>query len=240
MPAVNTMDFLDRSLRFLVCAVFALAVFTACGARRPEVQPLPPLDSVPARPADGLYRLQPGDLLRVKFTYHPEYDTRVPVRPDGKISLETTGEIVAAGRTPEELAREIEELSSDRLREPEVTVIVAMLGQQKVYVGGEVKAPGFVPYRPGLTPLQAILDRGGFTDTARVDSVLYVTADETDYRGVRLDLTGVVDRGLPETVVLGPNDVLYVPRTFIGDAATFVRLYIRNLLPIPPRFGFTP
>jgi hypothetical protein len=88
--------------------------------------------------------------------------------------------------------------------------------------------------------MQAILDRGGFTDTARIDSVLYITLSENEYQGMRIDLTDVVEHGVPEPLVLGANDVLYVPRTFIGNAAVFVRLYIRNVLPIPPRFGFTP
>ncbi len=231
-----------RRVFFSVLVAALLPVFLGpigCVHRRPA-PPLPPLDSVrPVAPA-GEYRIQSGDILRIKFAYHHAHDVKLPVRPDGKIALDVTGEIQAAGLTARELEQEIARRASETLREPEVTVIVAELAQQKVYVGGEVRAPGFVAYRPGLTPMQAILDRGGFTDTARIDSVLYITPGEEEYRALRLDLTDVVEHGASEPVTLGANDVIYVPRTFIGDAGTFVRLYIRNLLPIPTRVGLVP
>jgi polysaccharide export outer membrane protein len=220
------------------CVVVALVVvgLSACGGKRPPpAVPLPALDASTVA-IDDEYRLQVGDTLRVKFLYHPELDVKLPVRPDGKVSLQATGELVAAGLTANELAALIRERSSDRLRDPQVNVIVADLGEQKVYVGGEVRLPGFVPYRPGMTPLQAILDRGGFTDTARVDSVVHLMASERDYQVARLDLSQVLT-GQPETVRLAGRDMLYIPRTTIGDMNTFVDLYIRRLLPIPPRVG---
>jgi polysaccharide export outer membrane protein len=219
--------------------VVALLALGGC-AQSPAVQPLPPLDSVRVVAVSSEYRIQGGDVLRIKFAYHPEHDVKLPVRPDGKITLDVTGEIDAGGLTAAELEAVIKARSSRRLREPEVSVIVAQLGEQKVYVGGEVRVPGFVAYRPGLTPLQAIFDRGGFTDTARVDSVLHITPGETEYQATRLDLTEAVDHGMAEPVLLVANDVVYVPRTWVGDAGSFVQLYIRNLLPIPPRFGFSP
>jgi polysaccharide biosynthesis/export protein PslD len=117
-------------------------------------------------------------------------------------------------------------------------VIVDEVGQRKVYVGGEVRNPGFVFYREGMTPLQAILDRGGFTDVARSDSVLKISGVEA----TRLDLSKTLRQGNPELSTLIASDVLYVPRTFIGDANSFVRLYFHNLLPVTPRagVGFAP
>lgn len=181
--------------------------------------------------------MRPGDLLRVKFLYHPELDLKVPIRPDGAITLQVAGEIRAAGLTTSELEKVIAERSSDRLREPEVSVMVAQLGDQKIYVGGEVRIPGFVPYRPGMTPLQAIMDRGGFTDTARIDSVLRLSPSQSEYQGTRLDFTKPLTEATPEGTQLVAGDVLYVPRTFIGDVNAFVRLYIRGVLPIEPRVG---
>jgi protein involved in polysaccharide export with SLBB domain len=220
-----------------------LATLTGCSQQRPVAPvPLPALDaSVPGPALDADYRLQPGDILRVKFLYHPELDVKLPIRPDGNVTLQATGELAAAGLTAPQLADSIKAKSNDRLRDPEVTVIVAELGEQKVYVGGEVRAPGFVPYRPGLTPLQAILDRGGFTDTARVDSVVHLVVRTKDYEATKVDLTRVL-QGEPETVQLAAHDMLYVPRTTIGDLNTFVDLYIRRMLPVPPRLGigFSP
>lgn len=216
-----------------VCGV--MAAMMACGTHRAEhLAPLPPVgaNTVAGTPeVNALYLIQCYDSLRIKFVYHSELDTKIPVRPDGGISVSGVGEFQAAGKTSEQLAREIEKASSDRLREPEVEVIVAELGRYNVWVFGEVRQPGQVPFRVGMTPLQVISDRGGFTDYARADSVLRIRPEGT---ATRVDLTG----NLPDTITeVGANEVIYVPRTFVGDVVAFVRT-IRNLLPVEPKIGF--
>lgn len=216
---------------------------SACGGTRQPVPPvpLPPLDARPLAPGRAAvgpdYRLRPGDLLRIKFLYHPELDAKVPVRPDGSITLQIAGDVRAEGLTCDELERVIVERTSDRLREPEVSVMVTDVAEQKVYVGGEVQAPGFVVFQPGMTPLQAIMSRGGFTPTARLDSVLRLSPSHPENHATRLDFTRPLTEGSPEWTEVAAGDVLYVPRTFIGDVNTFVQLYIRNVLPISPRVG---
>ena len=226
----------------IVTGIFAVALsalLSACARQTTLVVPLPPLDAQPepTLESDAEYRLQSGDLLRVKFLYHPELDLKVPIRPDGAITLQVAGDIHAAGLTTTQLEKVVKERTSDRLREPEVSVMVAQLGDRKVYVGGEVRIPGFVAFRPGMSPLQAIVDRGGFTDTARIDSVLRLSPSQNDYQGTRLDLSKPLSDGRAEGTRLAAGDVLYVPRTFIGDVNSFVRLYIRGILPIEPRVG---
>src|SRR5690242_11822631 len=79
----------------------------------------------PAPPHAGFdYRIQPYDELHVRFPYQPDVDEQVPVRPDGRISLATTGELVVVGMTPAEVEALIKEKSSARLRKPEVVVVV--------------------------------------------------------------------------------------------------------------------
>ena len=219
-----------------------LLVFSACaGERREEaVAPLPPI-AAPVLPGaaqdSALYKIKPGDQLRVKFLYHPELDVKIPVSPDGVIFIPGVGEVSAEGKTAEVVAAEVERISSDQLRDPEVTVIVAEFGDRVVYVGGEVRLPGPVRYREGMTPLQAILDRGGFTEVARVDSVLHLSPNGSTYSARRLNYTRDVNQGDPELATMAVYDVVFVPRTFIGDANAFVRLYIRGLLPTMPRVG---
>ncbi len=218
----------------LICALVM-----GCSSKQPEsVAPLPPISAqgVPGQMSAD-YKVQPGDQLRVKFLYHPELDVKVPVSPDGNVYVPGVGEVLAEGKTAEEVAGEVERISSDQLRDPEVTVIVAEFGERIVYVGGEVRLPGPVRFREGMTPLQAILDRGGFTEVARVDSVLHLSPNGSTYEARRLDYTTDVNRQNPELATLGVYDVIYVPRTFIGDANAFVRLYIRGLMPTMPRFG---
>lgn len=211
-----------------------------CSAQEPPVAPLPdiPAPAVPgAVQPDANYKIEPGDQLRVKFTFHPELDVKVPVAPDGHIFIPGVGEVDAEGKTADQVAGELEELSADQLRDPEVTVIVAEFGERVVYVTGEVRLPGPVRFREGMTPLQAILDRGGFTEVARVDSVLHLHPNGTTYDATRLDYSTDVNAQQLELASLEVYDVIHVPRTFIGDANAFVRLYIRGLMPTMPRVG---
>jgi protein involved in polysaccharide export with SLBB domain len=219
-------------------ALALIAVIAGCSAT-PSEAPLPPVGEPlsPGAAETGQYRLEPGDVLRIKFVYQPEMDVRVEIDPDGNIAIPGVGEVQARGKTAEELARDIEVLSSTNLRDPVVTVIVAQLGPRKVYVGGEVRLPGAVLFRVGMTPMQAILDRGGFTEVARIDSVLHVTSTGNSVDATRLDFSNEIRKGSPELQVLAVNDVIFVPRTFIGDANAFVRLYIRGLMPTMPRVG---
>ncbi len=232
-----------RTVRLLGRALGAAAlalVLAACGHRAPAsssagLAALQP----PAPPEPGPnYRIQLGDELHVRFTYQPEMNEQVPVRPDGRISLVSTGEIDAVGRTPPELERVIVERTSAHLRNPEVTVIVTKLGEQRVYVGGEVGSPGYIPLRGGMTPLQAVLERGGFKTTAKRESVLLLTPGaDGSFSAARIDMKQVEDDGVPERVRLHPNDVLYVPRTWIADMNIVVDQYIRGLIPTLPRVG---
>jgi polysaccharide export outer membrane protein len=236
-----------RAATALRTAVILLTVLAMGCARRPPdtIAPLPPISAavVPGAAAQSSnYKIGVGDHLRVKFAYHPELDTKVPVGPDGNIQIVGVGELAAAGKTSEGLAADIEELSSETLRDPEVTVIVAELGERVVYVMGEVRLPGKVVYREGMTPLEAIADRGGFTEVAQLNSVLHLSPDGNTYVADRLDFTRDVDVQGPELAKLEVYDVIVVPRTYIGDANAVMRLYVRGLLPTMPRIGigFSP
>jgi protein involved in polysaccharide export with SLBB domain len=237
-PKMKTLQLLGHALGALGL-VFA---FAACAHRAPAssnsaaaVAALQP----PAPPEPGpAYRIQFGDELHVRFLYQPDMNEQVPVRPDGRISLVSTGQLDAVGLTPVELEQLIAERSSAHLRNPEVTVIVTKLGEQRVYVGGEVGQPGYVILRLGMTPLQAVLQTGGFRTTAKLESVLIMTPGvDGRFSAARVDLKQVVDAGVPERVHLHPNDVIYVPPTWIADMDVVVDQYVRGLIPTLPRVG---
>jgi protein involved in polysaccharide export with SLBB domain len=224
--------------RSLSLGLALVATLCSCSRQTANTAPLPPVESVQQTELvdDPEYRIQAGDVLRVRYLYHPELNVKVPVRPDGDISLQVAGVIRAADLTTTELERVIEKRSSHRLRDPEISVIVAE-AERKIYVGGEVRVPGFVRFKKGMTPLQAIMDRGGFTTVARIDSVLRLSPSKGQYQGTRMDFTGPLSDGTPEGVELLAGDVLYIPRSFIGDVNLFVSQYIRGVLPIEPKIG---
>src|SRR6185503_2383409 len=136
----------ERSL----AAALGFLVFVAAGcASRPTV----PLGDQP--PSAGPYRIKVGDYLGVRFYKTPELNVEVPVRSDGKISLEVLGDVQAAGFEPTELSRLLSERYEAELTNPRVTVIVLAFGGQ-VFVGGEVKYPSAVAFATGMSVLQAI------------------------------------------------------------------------------------
>ena len=224
--------------RLLLLAVAACGL--ACGHRRSAASPaaaaalLPP----PAREPGPAYRIQFGDEMDVKFLYQPDMNEHVPVRPDGRISLPATGEIAVVGMTPPDLEHLIIERSSAHLRDPQVSVIITKLGEQRVYIGGEVSRPGFVALATDMTPLQAVLQSGGFKKTAKLDSILLLTpGGDGKFSAARVDMGQVVEHGVPERVRLHPNDVVYVPATWIADMDNVVDQYVRGLIPGLPRVG---
>lgn len=220
-------------------ALAVVASFGGCGgghntSQVPSMALLPP----PAPTPGPDYRLQLGDTLKVAFLFQPENDIDLVVRPDGRISLAAAGEIEAVGKTEQELEEIIRERASSHMRDPKVTVTVTKIGTQNIYVGGEVLRPGVVSLVPGMTPLQAVMEQGGFRPTAKRDSVVIIvpTADGK-FSASRINLEQVLTDGVPERVRLRPNAVVFVPKTWVANANDVVDLYVRGLIPALPRVG---
>ena len=185
-------------------------------------------------PYEQTYRMVPYDLIAVRFTYHPEQDPKGPVavRPDGQISLDGVGTLQAAGRTPEDLAKDIATKSSKRLRDPDVVVTVAQYAPRKIYVGGQVKQPGIVQFQGEITPVQAIFERGGFTAEAQMDSVILIRNGGGPEPIIgRLNVDQSLENGTPEKITLLTNDVLYVPLSGIGRADLWVKQHLNDIMP---------
>jgi len=182
----------------------------------------------------GHYRLAPGDIIDVTFPFHPEEDLRAPVRNDGRFNLPITGDLLVAGYTPEDLERVITEKASVRLKGPAVSVTIVELAEHRVFVTGQVARPGYAPYRPGMTAMQAIVERGGFVDDAKTDEIVHIQRVNGQVRNSKLDLQAIYEAGGNDTTAMAPNDILVVPRTWVGDADVFVDQWIRGLLPTIP------
>jgi protein involved in polysaccharide export with SLBB domain len=188
------------------------------------------------------YRIQPGDALDVKFFYNPELNESVIVRPDGYISLQLVNEIGVAGLEPRQVNEMLTEKYSHELRQPVVTVIVKSFAGQRVYVGGEVGQQGLLVMPAGLTALQAVMQSGGFKDTAQPRETIVIRkgADNRPIP-VRVDLAAVLSGATNgEDFSLQPDDILYVPKSPIAKANLFVNQYIEQLLLFRGvSFGFT-
>src|SRR4029077_10790158 len=211
-------------------AILALGIaLSGCVERTPTNPP-------PARPdgASAPYRVKVGDSLDIRFYKTPELNVEVPIRSDGKISLELLGDVQAGGLQPSQLAEDLTQRYSKELTSPRVTVIVRTFGGQ-VFVGGEVKDPKMIPFIKGMTALQAIDSSGGFATTARITHVVLIRLEGDRYVGHTLPLKELLTGADTSVdVPLQPFDIVYVPRSRIANVNLFVEQYIRNNLPTIP------
>ncbi len=195
----------------------------------------------PQSPVRAPYVLQPGDVVTVKFYFNPELNEDVVVRPDGMISLQLVGDVEAAGRTPTALAADLTQKYVGELANPKVNVIVRQLSGERVYVSGEVGKQGLVPMSAGLTLYQAIQQAGGLLDSAHRKQIVLIrqTADGRP-AGTAIDIRPIESGEHPEEdVPLRPFDIVFVPKSKIGNLDMWVDQYFRKLIP-PVPFAVTP
>ena len=116
-----------------------------------------------------------GDVIDVKFFYNENLNETLTIRPDGRITLPRLGDVLIVGMTPTQLDQLITEKYSEIVRGPDVTVIVREIGEEVVYVLGEVNDPGGYPLNPsGTTVLGAISLASGFKHTAKLSSIILI------------------------------------------------------------------
>jgi polysaccharide export outer membrane protein len=195
-------------------AAFAVLILIGACAGAPELAPA----STAARAPSELYRIGPGDTIKVFVWGNPALSDEVPVRPDGRVSIPLLEDIEAADKTPSELSREIEQQLSAFVTDPLVTVIVTeFVGpfSEQVRVVGEALEPRAIPYRDDMTMLDVMIEVGGLTEFAagnRSTLVRIADGQEQQYR-VRLDDL-VRDGDISANVAMRPGDVVIIPETF--------------------------
>lgn len=162
------------------------------------------------------YRIGVDDKVQVSVWKNPELSITVPVRPDGKISVPLVGEVLAGGRTPEEVAEEITQRLNSYIRDPQVAVIlVDLLSHEflsRVRVAGAVKNPVSLPYRQGMTVLDIVLVAGGLNDFASGNSAKLYRQTKEGVETIKIKLTDIMNKGKMSTnVQVLPGDVITVP-----------------------------
>lgn len=198
-----------------------LAMLAGCASGGGAQNTAPPAPALETQAVDA-YRIGVDDQVQVTVWRNPELGITVPVRPDGMISVPLIGDVLAGGRTPPEVAKDIQGKLADYVRDPQVAVILTQLRSHeylsRVRVTGAVRQPVSLPYRPGMTVLDAVLAAGGPSDFAATDRAdLHRQARDGQTGGTwRVRLDRILDRGeLDTNYPVAPGDVVTVPeRTF--------------------------
>jgi polysaccharide export outer membrane protein len=162
------------------------------------------------------YVVGPGDTIQVFVWRNPELSTTVPVRPDGKITTPLVQDMVAVGKTPSQLARDIETVLQEYIRTPQVNVIVTnpVSAFSQVKIVGQVGSPQSLAYREGMTVLDAVLASGGLAPFAAGNRAKIVRAVDGKHIEIKLKLADLVNKGaMKHNLKLQPGDVLVVPES---------------------------
>jgi polysaccharide biosynthesis/export protein len=162
------------------------------------------------------YRIGPGDQLEIFVFNQPELSVKVPVRPDGLVSSPLVENMQAAGRTPSELAREMEKTLSQYVRSPTVNVIVtSFVGtyDAQIRVVGQAANPQSLPYRAGMTLLDVMIAVGGLGKFAAGNRAKIVRNIDGKSTEIKVKLNRLLDGDVKSNVEMRPGDVLIIPES---------------------------
>jgi len=206
------------TLKRLKSLCFFGASIALCGAYSTlaAADPPPPNPVQPPKAVSADYLIGPGDSLQVFVWRNPDLTVTVPVRPDGKISTPLVEDMVAVGKTPSKLARDIEKALSVYVKSPQVNVIVTVPASvfSQIKVIGQVLHPQALPYRDGMTVLDAVLAVGGLGQFAAGNRARLVRVVNGKSQEIDIKLENLVNRGdMKQNLSLKPGDVLVVPET---------------------------
>ena len=192
--------------------VLAVAAMAGC-SNTPTYPPAP----AQTGNVDWNYLVGPGDSVNVFVWRNPEVSGTFPVRPDGKMTMHLIEDLQASGKTPTQLARDIEKALSKYIQEPIATVIVGGgVGpfDQQIRVVGEAAKPQALNYREKMSLIDLMIAVGGVTDFAAGNKayILRTVDGKQEHLGVRLeDLLKAGD--ISANVDMRPGDVLVVPES---------------------------
>lgn len=206
-------DYVSNCLTRAMGIVFLLGPVVA-GCALFDTLPKAEVEPVPA----AEYIVGPGDNVEVFVWQNPDLSVTVPIRPDGRFSMPLIDDLPAAGSTPTQLARAIEDRLREYVRDPLVTVIVTQfVGQfdDQIRVVGEAAQPRTIPYRANMTALDAMIAVGGLTEFAAGNRATLVRVVDNQPKRFRVRLQDLLEDGdISANVPMLPGDILIVPESF--------------------------
>ena len=170
----------------------------------PQVAPMADTDN-------SRYVIGADDSLQITVWQEPSLSGTFPVRPDGMISLVLVGDIPAAGLTPMHLAHDITVKLKKFIQDPVVSVVVAAVNSQRIYLVGEVLKAGPIMLSPGMTPLQAIAQAGGLSPYTNGKHIYILRGPQGKQQKIPFNYRLALKGDNRQDVPLLPGDTIVVP-----------------------------
>lgn len=195
--------------------IVTLVLAGCASSSGPSGNPIP--ESMKAAdPSAEDYRIGVDDQVAINVWGNPDLSVNLPVRPDGKVSMPLVGDVQVGGLTAEEVAGNIQAKLSTYLRDPHVTVMLVGLRSHefisRVRVTGAVQQQVSIPFRQGMTVLDAVLEAGGTTEFASLGKTKLHRKVGADVQVFEVPLDRIMNEGdLSANVQLRPGDTITVP-----------------------------
>lgn len=200
---------------FLIAALTLTAgALAGCATTKPGASPAVAVAEV----ADE-YLIGPGDTVQIFVWQHPDVSVTVPVRPDGRISTPLVEDMIAVGKSPSALSRDIELALSEFIRTPKVNVIVSgFIGtfNTQVRVVGKASAPQAIPFRQEMTVLDVMIEVGGLAENAAGNRAKIIRRSDGKQQEIPVRLDDLLNKGkIGANVAMRPGDVLIIPESWL-------------------------
>jgi len=186
-------------------------LLAACGSTQPEIK------ESPAPSASANYQIGPGDQLQIFVWRNPDLSTSVPVRPDGKISTPLVEDMLAVGKSPTQLSRDIETVLAEYVKSPQVNVMVTgFVGtfSEQIRVVGKAAEPRALSYRDKMTLLDVMIEVGGLDEAAAGNRAKIVRRYGGQQREIDVRLNDLLNKGkISANMEMMPGDVLIIPES---------------------------
>ncbi|MEM1142046.1 MAG: XrtA/PEP-CTERM system exopolysaccharide export protein [Pseudomonadota bacterium] len=196
----------------LVALFATILIVGACGGN----PPVPAGERFVA--PDYSYVIGPGDTMEIFVWNNEELTTEAIVRPDGKFTTRLVEDLRASGKTPTQLARDIEKAYAEYVRQPVVSVIVnGFVGvpEQQIRVVGEAMEPSSVPYRQDMSLLDLMIEVGGMTEFAAGNKSVLVRRYGGEQRSYGLRLDDLLKDGdISADMALMPGDIVIISESW--------------------------
>ena len=197
---------------FLILTIFIGIAGCAGKPRLPEASQTPESPSV----LTESYKMAVGDQLQVNVWKNPELSVAEPIRPDGQISLPLIGDVMAVGKTPEELSNDVEAKLAAYVKSPNVTVILTSLqGHEflsRIRITGAVVQNISISYHQGMTVLDAVLAAGSVNMYADSNDTKLHRRTKNGSATYDIRLKDIMEKGdMTTNIFLLPGDIITVP-----------------------------
>lgn len=215
--AQDKMTGIETMKRKLPTLFFTLLVLMlgACAGSSPSSTAAPVEPGPTASQAE--YIIGPGDALQIHVWENPELSVSIPVRPDGMITIPLAEDVQAVGKSPTDLARDIETKLAEYIRTPQVNIIVMNFRgtyRKQIRVVGQAVKPQSLSYQSGMTVLDVVIEVGGLTEYAAGNRAKIIRWQDGEQVTIKVRLEELISDGdISENVNMMPGDVLIIPES---------------------------